>query len=131
MFCSNCGTRINDSEHFCVQCGSKQLDTRKPKQEVQQKIHEQKETEEKWWHRLAKVFYIVMHLPLLLIIPVVWTLNSTSYVRYGVYEDTPALATWYVFLTLIIYLTAIRLMRVAFLYVVRAEKPSWKKFLQF
>jgi len=130
MFCTNCGNSISESEHFCTQCGSKH-NTHQTKQTAQQKVRATEESGERWWHRLAKVFYIVIHLPLLLIVPLVWIENSSSYVARGIYEDTPALATWYAFLTLVIYLIVVRLIRMTFLYIARAEKPSWKKFFRF
>src|SRR3989344_253664 len=122
MFCSNCGANINGHDHFCTQCGNKN-DLYQSETLVQQKGLSTEEFGERWWHRLARVFYIAIHLPLLLIVPLVWIENSSSYVIRGVYEDTPALATWYAFLTLIIYLVVLRLIRITLSYITKAEKP--------
>jgi cytoskeletal protein RodZ len=62
-------------------------------------------------------------LPLLIIIPVVWSENSYSY--YG--GGSEGEAFWYSLLTLVIYMAIARLIKIAVLYVALGRKPEWKK----
>lgn len=121
MFCQYCGSKILKEEKFCSQCGYSAPS--KP-----EKISPSLLLEERWWMRLAKVFYIVLYLPLLFIIPAIWSDNAPYYNAYskkyyGSYED----AFWYSFLFFVIYMITARLIRISFLYVVAGQKPQWKK----
>ncbi len=117
MFCENCGNKIQEGHKFCMKCGHS-VDLNK------EKINTTKQTplmlKENWWHRLLKVLYIVGYIPLLIIIPIVWSENSCYYCSDG---DS----FWYSLLTLAIYVVVIRLIKLAVLYVAMGRHPEWKK----
>ena len=125
MFCKKCGNDIKTDGKFCIKCGAP---LEKGNTEIQQP---EPSHNEKWWHRLLKVLYIIVHLPLLVIIPLVWSANKpysyTGYysgtTTYGSYSD----AFWYSLLTLVIYLVVLRLNKIAVLYVAFGQRPKWKK----
>lgn len=115
MFCKKCGNEIKTDDKFCAKCGT-------PAPTLN----------DKWWHRLLKVFYIIAYLPLLVIIPTVWSSNkpysyysyySNQTISYGSYAE----AFWYSLLTLAIYLIVLRLIKIVILYVAFGYKPEWKK----
>jgi len=129
MFCEYCGNRIDDLHKFCTKCG-RATSTNKDKEIISEdKTHVS--LEEKWWQRLLKVVYILLYFPLLVIVPLVWSENSSSYSGYYAgqyrYEDTYAEAFWYSLLTLIIYLIVLRMIKLATLYITIGQKPNWKK----
>lgn len=128
MFCTNCGNKIEKDSEFCTKCGSS-LNVSEVKTTIRQR--QDLVLGNKWWHRLLKVLYIVLYLPLLLIIPIMWSANSSSYTGYFLgqprYTDTYGKAFWYSLLTLVIYIVILRLIKVAVLYVVVGQKPEWKK----
>lgn len=123
MFCDKCGHKVN-TEKFCPNCG----------EEI---YHAKIETDhgpiskDKWWQRLLKVLYVIAYLPLFGIIPAVWSSNA-PYCHTYTYSGTScygsnAEAFWYSVLTLVIYFVALRLIKIAVLYVVIGRKPEWKK----
>lgn len=127
MFCENCGNEIKNGYKFCNKCGVPS--TQKEELETRDRTSVR---EENWWHRLAKVVYILMYTPLLLLIPVVWdesssTCSGSYYYNSYSCRDTYGEAIWYSFLTLLVYLVIVRLMKLTYLYVVSGEKPAWKK----
>ena len=64
----------------------------------------------------------------LLVIPLVWSENSSNYDYYTrSYTDTTGEAFWYSLLTLIIWVVVVRLIKITFLYIALAQKPQWKK----
>ena len=128
MFCIKCGSEIKADDKFCTKCGYPVMDSENQEQIIST-------PNERWWHRLIKVLYVIAYLPLLLIIPAVWISNkpysyydyySHTTTNYGSYGET----FWYSLLTLIIYLAVLRLIKIAVLYVVHGQKPEWKKQFQ-
>lgn len=121
MFCENCGNKLKEEHKFCTQCGHSNAP--KTKREKSPTL-----SDEKWWYRLAKVFYVLLYLPLLLVIPLVWSENSSSYNYYtSSYTDTTGEAFWYSLLTLVVWVIVVRLIKIVFLYIALAQKPRWKK----
>ena len=123
MFCENCGNKLKEGHKFCTKCGHSASavdeNERKPV------------ADERWWHRIAKVVYIFLYLQILWIVPAVWSVNSSSYVGYysgtSHYEDTYGVAFWYSILTILIFVVALRLIKITFLYITFGQKPQWKK----
>lgn len=118
MFCENCGNKIQDGYKFCTKCGYSTVPT-------ERKTTKQSEISlrDRWWHRLLKILYIVSYLPLLVIIPLVWSENISYYYSSSSYGD----AFWYSLLTLVIYVVILRLIKLAVIYIVFGRKPEWKK----
>lgn len=117
MHCANCGTKNEEGAKFCAQCGR-----------LVTKTEETSVSVDRWWNRLAKVIYIALHLPLLLVVPIVWSENAPYYSSYykewsGSYGE----AFWYSLLTFVFYLAVLRLIKLAVLYVTAGCKPEWKK----
>jgi hypothetical protein len=125
MYCEHCGNKIDGSHKFCTKCGSSVFQVVKrggPIQETSVVANE------KWWQRLLKVAYIVLYLPLLLIIPIVWAANASSYnYSSSSYTDTSGTAFWYCLLTLLIYMVIARLIKIAVVYIAAGRRPEWKK----
>lgn len=129
MFCEKCGSLYNAGDKFCTKCGAstESAGVKLVREEVSNNKGEH------WYHRLGTVVYVFFHLPLLFIVPLVWSENSTTYVG-GVgyrYEDTPELAFWYSFLTIVIWLLVLRLIKIAFKYIVSGIRPKFKDLLYF
>lgn len=142
MFCIQCGKKIEEGIKFCTSCGESQnkepaaVHTTKTAPEAkadstsasaQVKPHV---NDERWWHRLAKVFYFGMYLNLLWIIPLVWTENDEYCVGWGVSKscvDTSDEAFWAVILTIVIFVTIWRGIKLIFLYVVKGQTVNWKR----
>jgi hypothetical protein len=83
---------------------------------------------EKWWFRLAKVFYIFLYLPLILTVWAAWIMNSSSYdYASQTYTNTTGLAIWYSLITLVICVVIVRLIKITFLYIALGQKAEWKK----
>jgi len=116
MFCENCGSKIQEGHKFCTKCGHL-VDSTIKTSSTRQTLST---LNENWWHRLLKVLYIVGYIPLLIIIPIVWSENSCYYCSDG---DS----FWYSLLTLVIYVVVIRLIKIAVLYVAMGRRPEWKK----
>jgi ABC-type Fe3+ transport system permease subunit len=131
MFCTNCGNKIEESDKFCTKCGN--LST-KGQEQIITKAAPTRTTspilsEDKWWQRLLKVGYIFLCLQILWIVPVVWSVNSSTYVGYSYgqssYKDTPDEAFWYSVLAILIFMVATRLLKITVLYVAMGKKPNW------
>lgn len=119
MHCDNCGAALRSEDKFCTKCGAPvHKATTAPVSSV---------SDEEWWYRLLKVVYILLYIPLPLLLWLVWDANATSWSYYGGYTDTTGSAVWYTFLTLIIYMVIVRLIKLACLYVAAGQKPNWKK----
>lgn len=117
MYCDNCGNQLEKDAKFCTKCGHKVVSVG-----YQSKPH----VEEKWWERLFKVAYIVAYLPLTLVLILVWSESSSDYDYYTrTYTETPGEAVWYCFLAILIYFAIMRLIKIAFLYITKGEKPHW------
>ena len=127
MFCEKCGNKIDESSKFCEKCGNRFI-----QEESRFETHPDKsELENKWWLRLMKVAYIILYIILIPILLVVWSENATnysynSYTRSSTYTSTIGDAFWYSLLTLVIYLSIIRLIKISILYIFLGLKPSWK-----
>jgi hypothetical protein len=122
MFCQNCGIQVIGKDKFCVNCGNSLV------------IRVDGLHLDQWWTRSVRVLYIALHIPLLVIIPVVWSANSTTYKGYYLgqyqYEDSYGDAFWYSLLALVIYIGIVRLIKLTFLYIVFAKNPQWKQELK-
>tara|TARA_B100000745_G_scaffold296660_1_gene242426 strand:- start:7615 stop:7998 length:384 start_codon:yes stop_codon:yes gene_type:complete len=121
MFCENCGNKLKEGHKFCTKCGhSNAPDEKEGKSFVL--------SDEKWWYRLAKVVYVLLYAPLLILIPLVWSENAPRYSSYfDEYYGSYGEAFWYSVLTLVIYIVVVRLIKITFLYITLAQKPKWKK----
>lgn len=128
MFCENCGTKLQDGHRFCTTCGHS---TVQPERNNPASQAVTASLNEKWWQRFLKVIYIVLYIPLLGILPIVWSANSSSYNYYSsTSTDTSGTAFWYCLLTLLIYMAIVRLIKIAVLYIAVGKKPEWKKELK-
>ena len=134
MYCENCGNEYSPEENFCIKCGSplgaaSLESTVKPVNEMPEA---KKKKDERWYHRLGVVAYVIAHLPLLIVLPIVWSENDTSYNSYSrSYTDTSGEAFWYCLLTLVIWVLVLRLIKMALKYVVRGTKPKFKDLIYF
>lgn len=122
MFCENCGKEMQNGDKFCTKCGNPALVPDKPcGTKLSAKL-----SEERWWYRLLKVFYVFVYIPLPFLLWLVWADSSTSYDYYSqITTQTQGEAFWYSLLTLLIYLSIVRLVKIAVLYVAIAQKPRW------
>jgi hypothetical protein len=121
MFCKNCGHQSDNGKKFCSQCGTELTAP------IQTHVNTSIE-EEVWWKRLIKVVYIVLHIPLPLILIVVWAGTSSSYDYYSkTTHNNYGEAFFYVLLSLIIYVLILRLIKLAYRYVVLGKHPEFKK----
>ena len=68
-----------------------------------------------WWYRLAKVTYIAMFAPLILIVLMIWIESGVPFVEQ----------LFFTFLALVIYGSIMRLIKIAFHYVVLGDSPNW------
>jgi len=122
MYCENCGNKNDGSHKFCTKCGHPTVATSNA---TSIKREPAKRLDERWWHRLLKVVYIFFYLQILWIVPVVWSVNSTSWSYYGGYEDTTGAAFWYSILAIVIFVAVLRLIKLTVLYIALAQKPKW------
>jgi len=131
MFCENCGNKIQDGYKFCTKCGQPPVSFGVSSV----KRNSAANPNEQWWHRLIKVAYIFLYLQILWVVPVVWVVNSTDYVYYGgKYQDvdTYGAAFWSTIFATMIFIVALRLIKLTILYVALAQKPEWhKEFKKF
>src|SRR3989338_3315869 len=104
MFCENCGNKNAGSHKFCTQCGHPTVYSAVA---PNVKRNPTKSLDERWWHRLLKVAYIFLYIQILWIVPVVWSVNSTSWSYYGGYEDTTGTAFWYSILAIVIFVVVL------------------------
>lgn len=105
---------------FCVNCGH-EVGSVSSESHMKTGPHD-----EKWWLRLLRVAYILLHIQLLITVVAVWFINNTSWDYYTGYANTYGTAFWYSLLSLVIGMVVIRLIKVAVLYVVIGQKPLWK-----
>jgi hypothetical protein len=117
MHCENCGHKLETSDKFCTKCG-----TAAPGVVAAPSI-----SDESWWYRLLKVIYILLYILLPFLLWLVWDENATSWNYGGGYQDTTGSAIWYTFITLVVYIVIVRLIKLACLYIAAGEKLSWKK----
>jgi hypothetical protein len=123
MYCEHCGTKLEQGHKFCTKCGHSTIPVQTRTAAAQQPA-----LGDKWWHRLLKVLYVVAYLPLLGIIPLVWSENTPYCSTYSSYcSGSYGEAFWYSLLTLVIYMAVLRLIKIAVLYVALGRKPEWKK----
>ena len=121
MFCENCGNKLKEGHKFCTKCGHSNVS--EAKEEKSPTL-----SDDKWWYRLAKVIYVLLYLPLLVVVPLVWSENVPRYNSYfEEYYGSYGEAFWYSVLTLVIYVVVVRLIKITFLYISFAKKPIWKK----
>lgn len=109
MFCDNCGKNNNAGNKFCTKCGQVFLMISKVQSESEVK------NQIAWWYRLAKVTYIAMFAPLILIVLTIWIESGVPFVEQ----------LFFTFLTLVIYGSIMRLIKIAFHYVVLGDSPDW------
>lgn len=122
MFCEKCGNKLKEDHKFCTECGHSTGD------ESVLKTSTSINLDQKWWYRLAKVIYVILYIPLPFLVILTWNENSSSYNYFSkTYTDTTGEAFWYSFLTLVVYVIIVRLIKITFLYITLAEKPQWKK----
>jgi polyferredoxin len=121
MYCENCGHKLDSLDKFCTKCGEHI-------QSVTKAHSTAAISDEKWWYRLLKVAYILLYLPLPIALLIAWSINASTYDYYtNTYQDTSGQALWYCFLTLLVYMAIVRLIKLATLYVAMGKKPEWKK----
>lgn len=119
MFCEHCGNKINNSDKFCTKCGKSVTSSRS---------NPPLALNDKWWHRLLKVLYATAYLPLLIVIPLVWSANEPYCGSYSNYcSNSYDASIGYSFLTLIIYMIILRLLKIAVLYIAIGRPPEWKR----
>jgi len=124
MFCENCGEKLQEGYKFCTQCGHSAFSVSET-MNVRQTTRTNSSSDA-WWYRLLKVVYIFLYIPLPFILWLVWSESSTSYNYYSeITTDTAGEAFWYSLLTLVIYLSILRLMKIATLYIAIGRKPEW------
>lgn len=126
MFCEKCGSKNKDDYQFCTECGHAQDDSFISKKNPSAKGNQ----DEKWWHRLLRVIYILSYLPLLGIIIAVWESYApycSTYYSYNNCYGSYSEAFWYSLLTLVIGIVVLRLAKILVKYVAKGEKPRWEK----
>ena len=103
MFCEKCGSKLSDKAAFCEGCGNPiGIPVKKEKNQFTP-------SKNIWWYRLSKTLYIIAHLLLLLIIPL---LSGTK-------DD---FLVWKIALGYFLFL---KLIKISFFYVVFSQKPKW------
>lgn len=131
MFCINCGTQIKDDEKFCTGCGVA-VQTKKDTDKTSEIPQTSDKPTQQWWQRLGIVVYILAHLPLLIMVPLVWSSNAEYYSSYsGGYRGSDSEAFWYCILTILIWVGVLRLIKLASSYVIVGAKPKLKDLLYF
>ncbi len=121
MFCENCGSKIESSDKFCIKCGN-------ALPWLNENITQSTKLDDRWWHRLFKVIYILLYIPLPFFLLIIWSANSSSYDYYThTSRDTSGSAFLYSLITLFVYLALARLIKISFLYITMGKKPEWKK----
>lgn|GEM_PF-3614624 len=125
MYCENCGTKLNEGDSFCSECGHpKRLEKTHGKDLVLSNY------EQKVWFRLAKTIYVLLYAFIPFAVVGMW-LSVDPYTKYLKYSDTYSYELYWEafvlsFLTLIVSLVVLRLGKIAFFYIVFAQKPQWK-----
>ena len=128
MFCENCGATLQKGHKFCTKCGHSSVPVVQPPHYKPASI----DFHGKWWLRFLNVVYIFLNILLIPIVLAVWGSNKSTYTGYGrifgyQYEDTYGKAFWYSLLTIVIYVSILRLIKLAVLYISSGQKPEWKK----
>ncbi len=127
MFCSNCGTQHQENDRFCLNCGRSLVHTIERPISATPVEH----ALDSWWFRLSKVFYILLYFPLIAILAIVWEECRTTYnVTTNSVDDTLGAALFYSLITVFIYLTVMKLLKVAFIYIAFGKRPNWRKELK-
>jgi len=127
MFCEKCGNKYTEGENFCIKCGGALDGSATPVSRVPET-----KKDERWWHRLANVVYVAAHLPLLLVVPLVWSENARRYSSYyKEYRGSDGEALWYCILTIVIWLAVLRLIKMSVRYVAGGVRPVYKDLLRF
>ncbi len=124
MYCEHCGTKLEQGHKFCTKCGHSTVPTQPSAKTI---VQQTSTLNEKWWHRLLKVLYVLAWLPLFGIIPAVWSANAPYCSTYSNYcSGSNGESFWYSLLTLVIYVVVLRLIKIAILYVAVGLRPEWK-----
>ena len=88
--------------------------------------------DEKWYHRLAIVVYILSHIPLIFVVQAVWLEYAREYSYYHkTYVGSDADALWLSFIAIIIYILVLRLIKMIIKYILKGTKPKLKTLLYF
>ena len=120
-YCENCNKFGGEDDLFCDNCGSS-LESKKNKPLTN--FNDTTNT------RMVKVFYILLHLPMLIIVPAAWITNEPyCYYDYACNKDYSE-SFWYSLLTLLFYVIFIRLIKITYLYIVYGYYPRWEKELR-
>lgn len=114
MFCTNCGSQIENDNIYCSKCGT--VTTVESTLEQKQPLAENSN----WWERLGNLIYIVAHVVLAFIILIIW---SESYD----FEDAFGATLSALFFGLLIF----RSVRAAIRYVAFGKKPTFSDFFKF
>lgn len=124
MFCIKCWNKLRASDKFCTKCAFPTWE-----------YHIVNDTstltiEQKWWFRLSKVIYIVLYIPLIFAAWIAWDGSApssyySSYSQEYTYYWSYAEAFWYTFLTILIWIATLRLIKLWFLYIAFWMKPNW------
>lgn len=117
MFCTNCGSNNKEYESFCTNCGKETNSVNK---------------NEHWWMRLGVLLYIVLHLPLLVVVPAIWSDNILMY--NPVTETNNAAVGWttlVITLTILFWLLGARLIKMVVRYLFVGVKPRLTDLLNF
>mgnify|MGYP001558409946 CR=1 FL=1 len=114
MYCEYCGNKIEGAYKFCTKCGQ----PTSTDLTVKTSSNTNPSLDQKWWHRLSKVLYIAMYIPLPFALIAAW--DDLSY-----YSESDAF--WYSVLIFIVWIIVLRVIRITYLYIALAQKPQWKK----
>jgi hypothetical protein len=132
MFCTNCGKGIDGNEKFCINCGRALTKDSGVTSEVKQTVVEKVSSDERWYHRLGTVVYVLAHLPLLFVVPFVWSENARYYdVYFETYRGSDGEAFVWVIITIVIWLLVLRGIKMMLRYVVGGYRPSIKDLIYF
>jgi|GEM_PF-1613913 hypothetical protein len=134
MYCENCGNEYSPEENFCIKCGNalEEAGSNNAPVSVSEMPDFNKKQDERWYHRFGIVVYVLAHLPLLIVVPIVWSENAREYsTYYKSYRGSDSEAFWYCFLTIIIWIGVLRLIKIATRYIIGGTKPKFKDLLYF
>ncbi len=126
MYCKECGHEYGTDEKYCIKCG-KSLDSN----------YGGTGEGGRWYHRLGMVIYVFFNLLLLPVVFAVWSESSKTYVSdggYGYnyhYEYDYVMGLWYSFLTVVVWLLVLRLIKIALRYIATGRKFQFKDLLFF
>lgn len=117
MFCENCGNKMQEGHKFCTKCGHPNSSP------AQNNIPTQRPFRHSMNEKKRRFLHVAVYLPLLIIVPVVWSENSYSYYS----GDSYGTAFFLSLLSLVVYVAMIRIIKVSIAYIMHGEKPDWKK----